>query len=411
LNKNRVPSRNMATPGYQAIPGNYKIDFTAIYSQVYRKLYKDNDAHVEGNLEGGFLKVNDKIIVMLKINGRDVELQKDDIVKHITSRHFYILRERVTDLADIFNGSSLGKNVEVKLLYKDDAALPAAPAAPPEQPLIQRMNANARAPLPADAAQALGKKVANLNAANERLPALLRNGLAIQPAKNAIDKLNPKVAEAGEGEGEGEGEDAVEGEAPEEGEGEGAVEGAPVQNQQPVNLNPNARARALTAALTSSKNGGYQTILQKARERAVKSITEVVELYFDNDVLKNGSNAKQLPTKAEYDTKMNLVSISTMAFVRVCEAIRGLSVKSTQQHMDNVFAQLIPIVNYVDTPKPTLDGLNDLPIEPAATVGGRRRRTKGKGKKSTKRRMPKAKGKRKTKAKTQAKATRKNRRS
>ena len=45
------------------------------------------------------------------------------------------------------------------------------------------------------------------------------------------------------------------------------------------------------------------------------------------------------------------------------------------------------------------------------TDGGRRRKTKGKGKKSTKRRMPKAKGKRKTKARAQAKATRKNRRS
>ena len=402
LNKNRVLSRNMATPGYEAIPGEYKINFTASkFDGKYRKLYKDNDVPVEGNLEDGFLKVDKKIIVMLKINGENVELKKDDIVKDNTSRHFYILRKRVTNLADNYNITSpLGNKVQVKLLYKDDAAPPAAPVQPgaPEQPLNQRRNANATAPLPAVAAQALGEKVANLNAANGGLPELLRNGLAIKPAKNAIARLNPKVAEAGE---------VAAGEAGEEGEaGE-----APVQNQVAVNLNANARATALTTALNTSKKGGDQTILQKARARAVKSITEVVDLYFDNDVLKNGSNDNQLPTKAEYDTKMNLVSISTRAFVRVCEAIRGLSEKSTQQHMDNVFAELIPIVNYVDTENPTLDGLNALPIEPAAAVGGRRRRTKGKGKKSTKRRMPKAKGKRKTKAKTQAKATRKNRRS
>ena len=54
-------------------------------------------------------------------------------MKDDTSHNFYILRERVTNLGDNYNRTSnLGKNVQVKLLYKAAAAPP--PAAPAPQP-------------------------------------------------------------------------------------------------------------------------------------------------------------------------------------------------------------------------------------------------------------------------------------
>lgn len=400
LNKTGATIRNMATPGYEEISGSYSIDFTASkFDGKYRKLYKDSNYPVQGEIKDGFLKVDNNIIVKILLNRNYIDLQKDDIKQDDSSRHFYILKKRVTDLADNYNGTgSLGKNAQVKLLYKTEAAAAAAAAEQPEQPPNQpkqptalRALANARAPLPSVAAQVLSEEFANLKLANGGLPQQLRNGLAIQTANNAIAKLKLPKAEP-----------VV----------EPAAAAAAAKLAAPDNLNDNARAAALVAALNASKNGGDQTILQKARLRAVKSITDVVDLYFDNNVLKNGSNANQLPTKAEYDTKMNLVTISTRAFVRVCEAITGLSARSTQEHMNTVFTQLIPIVEYVDNENPTLAGLDALPIEPAPAVGGRRR-TKGKGKKATKRRMAKAKAKAKgkTKSRTQRKSTRKNRRS
>ena len=94
----------------------------------------------------------------------------------------------------------------------------------------------------------------------------------------------------------------------------------------------------------------------------------------------------------------------------VCEIILSLSENASQEVINTLFAQLKIIVDYVHTKEPTLDGLDHLlNIDSGATVGGRNRRTKGKGKKGTKRAMRILKTSKTTrKTKSKGKATRKN---